>query len=151
MPEPGYAEARGHTQLAQLLDDARHKAGDFDLSDGKTLRVWWVDGTQISVNAVELWTKWIDFTIVIGIISQLMGIYSYGYIIYYIMLYPLVASTAPPSGVTFVSGDSVSDLRRGAAESWGFSIFFKEDSQDQQDCIELFAIIYRYTYIQIDT
>eukprot|EP00435_Cladocopium_sp_Y103_P028263 s402_g7.t1 len=28
-----YAEARGHTQLAQLLDDARHKAGDFDLSD----------------------------------------------------------------------------------------------------------------------
>ncbi|CAL1132944.1 unnamed protein product [Cladocopium goreaui] len=28
-----YAEARGHTHLAQLLDDARHKAGDFDLSD----------------------------------------------------------------------------------------------------------------------
>ena len=46
-PEPGYAEARGHTHLAQLLDDARHKAGDFDLSDVKnTAGV--VGGTQIS-------------------------------------------------------------------------------------------------------
>ena len=29
----GYAESRGYPQLAQLLDDARHQAGDFDLAD----------------------------------------------------------------------------------------------------------------------
>jgi len=28
-----YAESRGYPQLAQLLDDARHQAGDFDLAD----------------------------------------------------------------------------------------------------------------------
>ena len=31
----GWAERRGHPQLAELLDDARHQAGDFDLADPK--------------------------------------------------------------------------------------------------------------------
>eukprot|EP00913_Durusdinium_trenchii_P026761 g25102.t1 len=30
-----WAERRGHPQLAELLDDARHQAGDFDLADPK--------------------------------------------------------------------------------------------------------------------